>query len=500
MSLAHFLLRPHFIHSIPILNNSSFLNDIKVTDMSSKRASRKVGPWIVGLVLLLTAGGIYYLTRGKSAVGNSARSDAKDADADGKVIVEVMHPHVGGIDRICLQPGTIEPIESADLYSRVSGFLAEQRVDIGDVVKAGQILARISAPAEKRQVEQDAMEVKRAEAKVSQMKAAIVTAEADLGAATAMIALTTAEKKSKASFREYRAKQLDRIKDLVARMAIDAKLADEHEDQYQSAFSAESAASEAIIAASQKEAAARARVKEAEADLKYAEAEVATANAKLKRSKVLLGFTVIRAPFNGVVTKRNFHPNEFIRSADAGGGTPVLAVERTDKMRVIIQIPERDVPFVDIGDPAVLEVDALSGVVFKTKGDEKVEVTRMAASEDPHTRMMRTEIHIANTEGKLRRGMFGRVTLTLHRGVPNSLRIPSIALVGKTDGERGTVRVVRDGKVSFVPVRFGNDNGMEVEVLSGLSAADQVIVRANGALSEGASVTTTEAKSGKSGH
>ena len=126
------------------------------------------------------------------------------------------------------------------------------------------------------------------------------------------------------------------------------------EDQYQAAVSAQLAAVEAIGAAKQKEAAARARVKQAQADLKYARAEVETAKARLEKSQVLLDYTVIRSPYTGVITKRNFFPGDFIRSADAGGErVPVLAVERTDVMRIVIQVPERDVPFVARGNPAV---------------------------------------------------------------------------------------------------------------------------------------------------
>jgi RND family efflux transporter MFP subunit len=197
-----------------------------------------------------------------------------------------------------------------------------------------------------------------------------------------------------------------------------------------------------------------------------------------------------------VVTKRNFHPGDFVRSADAGGERmPVLAVERTDIMRVIIQVPERDVPFVDCGDPAVVEVDALPGVVFKTRGDDKVEVSRLAASEDPHTRMMRTEVHVKNPEGKLRRGMFGRVTLTLQVGMPGAFRIPSAALSGKAGAGKGTVRVIRNGKVALVPVACGADNGSEVEILSGLTTEDRVILRAAGPVSEGAAVIVADATS-----
>ena len=223
-----------------------------------------------------------------------------------------------------------------------------------------------------------------------------------------MIALAQAEQKSKTAYREYREKFRDRYKELVVRKAIEPRLEEEEEDHFQAAASAELAAGEAVVAAKQKEAAARARVTQAQADLKFAEAEVATAKAHLEKSQVLFDYSIIRSPYTGVVTRRNFHPGDFIRSADAGGDrVPMLTVEQTDVMRVVIQVPERDVPFVALGNPAVVEVDALPGVVYKTRGAEKIVVSRLADSEDPHTRMMRTEVHIKNADGKLRRGMFG---------------------------------------------------------------------------------------------
>lgn len=460
----------------------------------------KWGRWLVGLAVLaaVATAGWYAVIRGKPAAGNTPPGSSAGTNSTPSLSVEVASPVPGGIDRVCLQPGSLEPFEAADLYSKVSGFLIEQKVDIGYAVRAGDVLARISVPEYEKQVKQDAAEVARAEAKVDQMKAAILSAEADLGAATTAIGLAQAEQKSKVSNRAYREKQRDRIKELVARMAIDAKLADEHEDQYQAAISVELASNEAVSAARQKEAAARARINQAKADLKHADAEVETAKARVEKSQVLLDYAVIRSPYNGVVTKRNFHRGDFVRSADAGGERlPVLAVERTDMMRVVIQIPERDVPFVDRGDPAVVEVDALPGVVFKTRGEEKVEVSRLAASEDPHTRMMRTEVHVMNLDGKLRRGMYGRVTIMLQTGVPGAFRIPSAALAGKAEGGKGSVRVVRNDKAYLVPVQYGADNGSEVEVVSGLSAGDRVIVRASGPVDDGAPVTITAARSPK---
>jgi RND family efflux transporter MFP subunit len=347
-------------------------------------------------------------------------------------------------------------------------------------------------------VTQDTAEVDRAEAKVEQMTAAIATAEAEERAAAAQITLAEAERKSKVSFREYREKQRGRVRDLVSRQALDAKLADEQEDQYQAAVSAELAATASVTAARQKAEAADARVRQARADLKFARAEVSVSKARLERSQVLLGYTVITAPYTGVVTKRNFQPGDFVRSAEGGGErTPILAVERTDIMRVVVQVPERDVPFVDVGDPAVVELDALHGRALKSNGTETVTVSRLAASEDPRTRLMRVEVDFKNPGDKIRRGMYGRVTLRLEPGSPTAFRVPSAALFGKAEAGKAAVRVVRDDVVHVVPVVYGTDNGTDVEILSGLTPQDRVVVRASGPVDNGTAVTITPGKAGR---
>jgi HlyD family secretion protein len=459
-------------------------------NMIVKPASSHLRWLAVGISISAIAA--FLLIRELATGGSAQQAHATEVATSDAVSVEVISPRPGGIDRLCQQPGSVEPFEAAALYAKVSGFLVEQNVDIGYAVSVGDVLARISAPELDKQVKQDSAEVEKALARVEQMKAAIDTSEAELAAATATVAMVQAEQKSKASYRSYREKQRNRIKELADSMAVDAKLAEESEDHYQAAIAADLAAGEAIGAAKQKEAAARARLKQSHADLTYAVAEVGTAKARLEKSKVLLDYTVIRSPYTGVVTKRNFDHGGFIRSADAGGDRiPVLAVERTDIMRVVVQVPERDVPLVDCGDPAIVEVDALPGVAFKTRGADKVEVSRLAASEDPHTRMMRTEVHVKNLDGKLRRGMFGRVTLTLQTGASGALRIPSAALAGKAEGGKGSVRVLRDDRVEFLPVTYGADNGTEVEIISGLAPTDLVIVRASGPISNGSTVTAT---------
>ena len=195
-----------------------------------------------------------------------------------------------------------------------------------------------------------------------------------------------------------------------------------------------------------------------------AKADLGVTEVELAKSQVMLNYTVIISPYTGLVTKRNFHVGDFIKSADQGGIIPLLAVERTDLMRVVVQIPDRDVPYVRKNAPAVVEIDALPDRTFESKDGLKIGVSRWADAEDPTTRTMRTEIDVPNPLGVLAHGMYGRVSITLNNGTANALRVPSSApRLGKSAGGRSSVRAVRDGKVHLVAVRYGVDNGIDAE-------------------------------------
>ncbi len=276
------------------------------------------------------------------------------------------------------------------------------------------------------------------------------------------------------------------MKELNAQRAIDAKVVDESEEQYESAVEASAAATEAVASAEQRLIASRARIDQADADLDEARAGVKVAQAELERSKVLVAYSVVTSPYDGVVTRRSFNRGDFVRSADSGGErVPLFAVERTDRMRVVVQVPDRDVPYTNAGDAATVEIDALPGEPLKTT------VARVADSEDAATRTMRTEIDLPNPDGKLRRGMYGRVTITLQAAGAGALTVPTGAVAGKSEAGKGTVRVVRAGVVRVAPVVVGADDGIRAEILSGLTASDQIVVRSSGAAGDGTAVTVS---------
>jgi HlyD family secretion protein len=446
--------------------------------------------FIAVILCILIASVAVFLTLQSSIPSASASTttDAQTPTNSAAITVEVTRPRSGGIARVCIQAGTVEPFEMADLYAKASGFLAEQAVDIGSRVQAGDVLARLSVPEYEKQVARDQARVKNAQAKVRQSEAARQSFEAEARAAEAAVGLAKVTVRAKVAYRQYREKQLARIKELAASRAVDARLADEQEDYYQSAVEGENSAKEQVNAAQERVLAAKAKVLQAGADIDDAKASVEVAEADLARSEVLLRYTLIKSPYTGVVTRRNFHPGDFIKSADQGGNMPLLTVERTNKMRVVVQVPDRDVAYVTVGDAATLEIDALPGRLFQGT------IARFAEAEDPTTRLMRTEVDIPNPDGKLRRGMYGRATLILQAGTPDSVRIPSAALVERKEGGSGSVRVVKDGKVKLQRVTIGADNGTETEIISGLTATDLVILRSSTPVVEGAEVTTSDSQ------
>src|SRR5205823_2032122 len=145
----------------------------------------------------------------------------------------------------------------------------------------------------------------------------------------------------------------------------------------------------------------------AEADLQVADAELRLAQARLARAEAALLTASIVPPISGVVTQRNVNEGEFVRSAAvAGNSPPAFAILRTDVIRMVVQISDQDVPLLQVGQPAEVRFDALRMI-------SRAKVSRMAVAESAKDRTLRAEIDLPNSDGKIRPGMYGTVTITL---------------------------------------------------------------------------------------
>lgn len=461
-------------------------------------AFKNVRSWVVvvGIVLLTISGltwGLVYLKREPvtqtAQAGEKGQTTAPEVDAeeqDTKIPVKVIKPEKGATERLATQPGSIQAYESVRLFAKVPGFLKKQNVDIGDRVKKGAVLAVIDVPELQAQVKRNKAAVKQAGSRVDQMKARVVSTEADLKAAKAAVTRAEATAKSAGAWVRYRHLQLDRMESLFKSNSIELKLVDEAKEHFEASVETELAAKETITVNKAKVDAALAKIAQANADVEEAKAEIEVTQAELEKAEVQVAFATITAPFDGVIGQRAFFPGDYVRSANEGGNNePLLTVHRTDLMRVIVQIPDRDVPFTDPGDKAEVRIDALPGPPLKAK------VSRIASFEDPQTRLMRVELDLLNPTGKICHGMYGQVTIVLDEE-KELVSIPSSCLVGKHDDGKGTVYVVREGYAHQINVRVGTDNGLRVVVLGGLDADEKVILHPGNRLSDRAEVIITK--------
>src|SRR5581483_9817567 len=140
--------------------------------------------------LLLWGGSVFMKTPPRAVAADPAPhvprpAAATSAKPSSAIRVEAVTPKQGGLPRITVQPGSVHSFETAFLYAKVSGYLKEQTVDIGDTVKKGQLLAVIDAPELEKEVDRCQAELDRAKAEVKQAEAAVTTARSQVDAAQA---------------------------------------------------------------------------------------------------------------------------------------------------------------------------------------------------------------------------------------------------------------------------------------------------------------------------
>lgn len=462
------------------------LRGASATSVSPAPRGRGVGRAILVAGVVLAMGvsvvGLPSILGGTGHQGSHPAAEGHEGNKASKSRVDVIHPQPGGCARTVELPGTVHAFDYANLYARVSGYLKVQAVDIGDSVKRGQLLAQLDVPELEEELQRCRAQLGLAEAQLKQKEAAIETVLADTEVATTMVLQAEAEVGRATAAESFRGKQYNRMKDLRGMKAIDDRLVDEKQDEHESAISAREAAKAKVATAKSQVIACKAKVVEARANYDEAKARVAVANADVEKSEVLLQFSKITSPYDGVITARTFHVGDFIQSADQGVRTPILQVQKVDVMRLVVQMPDRDVPHTDVGDPIEFKIDGLGGELRQGK------ISRVSHSEDERTRSMRTEIDLSNADRKIRDGMYGQVVIQLQPANPHAVHIPSACLLGKSKREGAKVFVCQNGTLHLTPVKVGTDNGVVIEITEGLTVDQQVVFAPSGDLVDGAAV------------
>ncbi len=418
-------------------------------------------------------------------VANAQVAETRAPASGGKNLdrVTVGNPPRKSLKLFTTQPAKIQPYERAPLTSKLSGYISEVLVEIGDVVKVGQPLLRLNMPELLDEVRQMEAQVANAAAEVTQSESKILAAKAV--AESKKVGVTVAEAgtgRNEADYQRWSA-ETNRIKELAGRGSVTSKLYEETNSQLLSADAGRREAAAMVLAAKAAANEAAAMIGKAEADLVAAKAKQRVAEADLAKTKTMLGYAELRAPFAGVITQRTADVGQFVT-----GGTekPLVVVERTDKVRVVVYVPELDAAMVtpgENGDAVTLKVQSLGGREFTAR------VSRTAWALDESNHSLRTEIDIVNSDAALRSGMFASASILLDKR-DEVLTLPLAAIV--RDGSGVYCCVVVGGKIERKPLELGLRSGDDLEIVSGLNATDKVVLARTAGLQVGQEVATLE--------
>ena len=321
-------------------------------------------------------------------------------------------------------PGDSHPLLEAALYARTAGYLKTRKVDIGDRVKEGDLLAEISSPE--------------VDAQLEQARATQLLTQANLERDQASSVLADAE--------------LTRSRKLMARQAVPAQELEGY----------------------------LARDRVADANVKAAESNLKMNEASIHRLETMQSFQKVIAPFSGIVTARNFDPGDLVSADSSTTSREMFHIVQMDTLRVFANVPQMFSTDVKVGQKAVVfRRDAPKQTFDGT-------VTRTANALDPSTRTLLTEVQVRNPDGALRPGMYLQVRFLFERQNPTVV-IPAAALVTRSDGPKLVVLDAQD-RVHYRAVQLGRDFGLETEILAGVDVGERVAVNPRDELPEGAKV------------
>ena len=286
------------------------------------------------------------------------------------------------------QPATIVPYYETQIRSKVEGYVSAVNVDMGDVVKAGQSLARIDVPEMQSQRDAALAQVALLQAKEKEASAGVALAKATVQAAKARLEQSRSQLLEKEALFAATDAEFNRTQELVRRGSLQERLLDEATKNRESAKASQAAVLSSVQSAEAEVGVAEAKQLGTAALLESAVAETQVASKKLEELEVMLGYSNITAPFDGVISARHANLGELI-GGDASTGKPLFVLERTSVVRVQVAIPEVQAPFVQVGDKLALEFPS-----FASERPVEASVTRLSGSLDQGTRTLMVEAEL----------------------------------------------------------------------------------------------------------
>ena len=332
----------------------------------------------------------------------------------------------------------LEPFYEVDVMAKEAGYIRHMLVDIGDHVKAGQLICVLEIP---------------------ELQDDLQRAKADVQAATAEQAAAEQDRK--------RAVVAAGIAHLSYQRILDVSKQEPGLVPLQE-----------VDVAHSRDLEAEAQVAAAGQTVQAATGRLAAANAALGHEAAIIEYTRILSPLNGVVTQRYASDGAMIQAGTASNtqAMPVVHVAEDDTLRLMLPVPESYVGTIHNGEAVTVTVPAL-------KKSLSGKVTRFADRVQASTRTMTAEVDLKNSSGDLIPGMYAQVQLSLSN-VPNAVAIPLGALDSAESGNK-VYTVDSTGTVHIRNVTTGIQSPQWIQIVSGIQPGETVLLGSHSGLQEG---------------
>jgi len=323
-----------------------------------------------------------------------------------------------------------QPYQEIDVFAKVSGYVRKLYVNFGTHVKQGQLLADLEVPELEQQVQQDEAMAQRSQQDLERYRQELDSAESSYTVAHLSYTRIADVQKSQPG--------------LVAQQEVDDALGKDQE-----AGAAVSGAKDAVSGAEQ---------------------ALLSAKAALDKDKDIFAYTHITAPFDGVVTSIDAYTGALLPAGTSSskGDLALCHLSQNNLLRLVIPLPERAVPDVQIGETVSVNVTTL-GKTLQGK------IVRFSDQIDLQTRTMYTEVDVPNPDYTLVPGMYVSVVIPL-RTQQNVLTVP-LQAVHLSGESKGSVLVVNgSGRIERRDVTLGIQTADKAEILDGLTEGDEVVL------------------------
>jgi multidrug efflux pump subunit AcrA (membrane-fusion protein) len=383
------------------------------------------------------------------ACGKSDTAQASNRDGEPKPVA-VASVQKASVPRAVDVVGTLAAVDQVTVSSEADGKVQQIYADLGDKVRAGQVLIKLDDEKQRYAYEQQ--------------QAALARALAQYGAPDPEhlpdIGQTPEAQRTKADLAQA-IQALDRASELHKRTLIPQQALDD-----------------ARTAVETKKATYDASLHNA----RNLRASIQASQATMKLAARQLRDAEIRAPFDGFVEKRLVNLGELVKAQ-----MPVMAIVRLDPLKVIAEIPEKMAPWISDGRPVELLVDAYRDRTFSGT------VTRISPAVNPATRAFPFEAIVPNADAVLKPGTFARVHVESGK-VDEVLTLPYAAMQYRYGVNR--VFVVQGDRLAVRELEVGERLGDRIEVTKGVKAGERVAITDVESLADGALVAVTEAAAG----